>query len=367
MIKKDLKFIVSIFLSWRIITIIFLFFGLYFLPQSQNFLGGGMANYLKNPFLWAWANFDGEHYLSIAQNGYGNGEQAFFPLYPLLIKILGGSVWAGLIISNMSFLVALYGFYKLIRIDFSEKVSKLVLILFLLFPTSFYFGAVYTESLFLALVVWSFYFFRKEKYLFCGILGAFASATRVIGIILLPVLLIEVLLKKKKLPVGLFLIPLGLFIYMYYLRSTMGDPLAFLHSLPGFGEQRSAVPIILPQVFYRYFFKILPNLNYSYFQVVFTTYLEFIVGIFFLLLSLIAFFKLRISYALYLFLGYLIPTLSGSFSSLTRYVIVLFPAFILMAVWVNKINWPLRLLIYLIFFVLLGISTILFTRGYWIA
>ncbi|MCX6706188.1 MAG: hypothetical protein NTV24_03760 [Candidatus Woesebacteria bacterium] len=141
----------------------------------------------------------------------------------------------------------------------------------------------------------------------------------------------------------------------------------FLHSLPAFGEQRSSIPILLPQVIYRYVFKILPNLNYSYFAGTFTTIMEFVVGIIFLVISVISFFKLRLSYSLFLILGYLIPTLSGSFSSLPRYVLVLFPAFILFSVWLDKTSRLVRIVSYTILLVGLIISLSLFTRGFWLA
>ena len=245
-----------------------------------------------------------------------------------------------------------------------------VILLLLLFPTSFYFGSVYTESLFLALVVWSFYFARWGSLLPTSLLGALASGTRIIGIILLPIFLIETFMKEKKLSLKhwpLILIPAGLLIYMYFLFKVYGDPLAFIHSLPSFGEQRSATPIILPQVFYRYIFKILPNLNYDYFPVVFTTLLEFGTGLIFFALSIIGFFKFRLSYAVFLFLGYIIPTLSGSFSSLPRYVIVLFPAFILISIWIQNKSAASKFLIYSLLFVGLVISTAMFVRGYWIS
>lgn len=320
-----------------------------------------MQSYLKAPWLWAWANFDGEHYLSIAARGYGFGEEAFFPLYPLLIKFLGGGVWAGLLISNFSFLIALVGLYKLIKLDFKEKVARLAVILLLLFPTSFYFGSVYTESLFLALVVWSFYFARGQRWFLASILGMFASVTRVIGILLLPVHAI------RKRSWYLLLIPLGFLAYMFFLKQTTGDPLKFLHALPAFGEQRSATPILLPQVFYRYVFKILPNLNYSYFPIVFTTWLEFLAGLLFLFLILFSLGQLEISYWSFLLLGYLIPTFSGSFSSLSRYVLVLFPAFIFLAQWFEKRSPSLKFTIYGLLLISLAVSTALFVRGFWLA
>lgn len=370
MSKKDFSFILYSFLSWRVLLFIILFFAVKNIALQSHFLGGGMQAYLKTPWLWAWANFDGEHYLSIAKEGYHLSEQAFFPLYPLLIKLLGGGVWSGMIISNASFFLALVGLYKLLRIDYSEKVTKLAIILLLVFPTSFYFGAVYTESLFLCLVVWSFYFYRKGNFLLASLLGMFTSGTRLIGVILLPIYLLELLkdkVKWNKKHLWLLLIPSGLVSYMIYLYMLWGDSLMFLHALPAFGEQRSSIPILLPQVFYRYIFKILPNLNYSYFAGTFTTIMEFVIGILFFAVSAISFFKLRPSYFLFLILGYLVPTLSGSFSSLPRYVLVLFPAFILFSVWLDKSSEIIKIICYTILLMGLIVSLSLFGRGYWVS
>lgn len=368
--KSDFYFIIKSFLIWRLGLFLILFIAIKFLPLQQHFIGGGVGNYLKAPWLWAWANFDGENYLSIAKYGFLFVGQAFFPLYPLIIRFFGSGIWAGLLISNLSFLIALIGLYKLIKLDYPEKIARLSILLLLLFPTSFYFGSVYSESMFLALVVWSFYCFRKEKYLLSGLLGMFASATRVIGILLLPVLLIEAIKKQKKLILKhypLAIISFGLIAYMMYLWRVSGDSLAFIHSLPSFGEQRSSVPILFPQVFYRYVFKILPNLNYLYFPIVFTTVLEFVTALLFLCFSVLSFFRLRLSYSVFLLLGYLIPTLSGSFSSLPRYVLVLFPAFILLALWAEKLSRPFRIVFYGILFIGLAVASAMFLRGYWVS
>ena len=175
---------------------------------------------------------------------------------------------------------------------------------------------------------------------------------------------------------GVFLIPIGLFFYMYYLKSTTGDPLEFLHSVGIYGEQRSTQIILLPQVFYRYIFKILPNINYDYFPVVFTTWLEFLTAVLFGGLGLLGILgglkrlrkiRIRLSYLIFLVLGYIIPTLSGSFSSMPRYVLILFPGFILMAVYLNELKSSYRYFFFCVLFILLGIATALFVRGYWIA
>src|SRR3989344_8623399 len=124
-----IRLLALLFITWRVWLFTFLFLGIVFTPLKFHFLGGGLEHYVVYPWFWGWSNFDGEHYLAIAQHGYGNGEQAFFPLYPSLIKI---STWlwtqsvyhlqiTGLVISNVSFFVGLIGLWKLIRLDFKEN------------------------------------------------------------------------------------------------------------------------------------------------------------------------------------------------------------------------------------------------------
>src|SRR3972149_7575541 len=113
------RFVLISFFVWRIALFFIVWAGNMFVPQRIGFLGPSV-----------WANFDGVHYLSIAQNGYMRFQEAFFPLYPLLIRILAKSVlfdhylWAGLLISHVSLFIALIIFYKLVEIEFDEKKAK---------------------------------------------------------------------------------------------------------------------------------------------------------------------------------------------------------------------------------------------------
>jgi len=381
--KKNFKFVLFSFLIWRIVLFVIAFISSKYIPLQKILLGGGLENYLKHPLFWGWANFDGEHYIAIAQNGfYGLAEQAFFPLYIILIRFISGLFngsigrfnLSGLLISNISFLIGLVGFYKLLRIDYESKIAKICIVLFLVFPTSFYFVSTYAEGLFFALTIWSFYFARNNKWLFASILGMFAAATKVMGILLFPAFLFMILKNIKfnfaKLNtkyLSILLIPLGIMFYMYYLYIRYNDPLLFIRLLPTFGEQRSSTPILLPQVFYRYFFKIIPHINYSYFPNVYVTFMELIVSIIFLGLSIVSIWKLNIGYWIYLVLGYLLSSISGSFSSLPRYMIVLFPAFVLISLWLGKLPKVWKSVVLSILFVLLIISQALFFRGYWIS
>lgn len=370
MAKSELIYILKSWLFWFVELLIVLFFAQKFIPLQKNFLG-----------LVPFSNFDGEHYVSIATRGYGFGEHAFFPLYPLLIsligRIFGGTIFSftytGMGISLISFLLGLIGFYKLAKIDYSQKISKIAVVILLLFPTSFYFVSVYTESLFFALAIWSFVFAREKKWLVASVLGILLTATRFVGLIIFPCLLIEWYMElpdKKKLlnkfPWSILTIPLGLLAYMYYLLKTIGKPFAFYNELSGFGEQRSSHLITLPQVYYRYIAKILPSLNFLYFPVVFTTFFEFLIGVIYLILSVFAFWRVRLSYALFILFGYLIPTFSGSFSSLPRYVLILFPLYFIFAEIFSK-NKRLLVAFSFISAILLVISWALFARGYWIS
>ncbi|MCL4416693.1 MAG: hypothetical protein M1365_08375 [Actinobacteria bacterium] len=368
--------------TWRFALIIISLFAVYFIPlgYKDRFLGGGSINYQIAPHFFSWANFDGEHYLSIAIFGYKSLEQAFFPVYPMLLSFfskpnplslvssLVNSTVVGLIISNASLVFALIFLFELIKMDFSKKIAYLTIILMLIFPTSFYFGAVYNESLFLLLTVLSFYSARKGNWFLAGMFGMFSSATRVFGILLLPALLIEAYQQKASFSkiIWIFLIFLGIGTYMGYLNFTIGDPLAFYHFQKLVGEQHQSGIILLPQVYFRYIKMIVSTSTQNpIFQ---TIILETITGLAFFSLPFYGFLKkVRFSYLIYAMLAFLIPTIQGSFSSTPRYVIILFPSFLAAALWVNSLPKLIKVLIIILSFCAFIIETALFLRGYWIA
>lgn len=377
LINKDIKIVFLMFLICKIGLFSVLFLALNFFPlASHSFLGGGYNNYSYNPYVFAWANFDGEHYLSIALNGYRDLELAFFPVYPLLMILIASVIGfnqfnlviSGLIISNLSFLVALLLLYKLILLDYSRQIALLTITLILIFPTSFYFGSLYNESLFLLLSISSFYYLRKNKFIKSALLGALSSGTRVFGLILLPSYLIEVW--QQKLPINkffwIFLIPIGLLTYMLYQWISAGDPLAFYNLQKIVGEQHQEGVTLLPQVYWRYI-KMLFDIDPS--NPIFTTILlEFLVGILFFILPIYGFFKkVRLSYLCFAMISFLLPTIQGSFSSVPRYVLILFPSFLCLALIIQGFSKWTKIILFLAAVVWFGIETTLFLRGYWVA
>lgn len=380
-LSRPLFAILTQFIIWRLALILASIFANFYLPLGNvdRFLGGGPQNFSLSPQFYCWANFDGEHYLSISIHGYKFLEQAFFPVYPILMSFFANpfsydpysqtvySTLAGLLISNIAFYFALYLLWNLIKFDYSAKIAYLTLTLLLVFPTSFYFGSVYNESLFLLLSVASFYFARNNRWLLAGVAGAISSATRIFGLIILPAFLLEIWKKKKmKMLFWIMFIPSGLLLYMIYQWIYFGDPLLYYKLQKIVGEQHQSGLTLLPQVYFRYIKMILTvdprNPIYQ------TVILEFVVGILFFILPIYGYFKkIRMAYLLYAMVGFLLPTIQGSFSSVPRYVIVFFPSFLAAALWINDKPKILKIIIFFSSAIVLLIETALFLRGHWVA
>lgn len=330
-----------------------------------------------------WASFDCRHYLSLAEHGYSyfytQQLYAFFPVFPFLIRslasITGCYLTSGLIISHLSLIFALYFLYKLVRLDFKEKTAKSVLLLLLLFPTSFLFGAINSESTYLLFVVLSFYLIRQKKVLPAVLIAILASATKFSGIFIWPALIIEFwhqnkksfkkMLKQSKTLLLLFP-PLGLILFMRFQAINAGNPLAFIETRPDFAPRFAEKITLIYQVFFRYLKMIFTLTPVD--PIYFTVLLEAFVGALFLILIILAFKKVRSSYALFALLSYLTPTLTGSFSSMPRFALSIFPAFIVLALLLEKTKKKGLRKAYIIISIILSIVSIaLYTRGYFIA
>lgn len=353
---QDIKWLLPVFMLWRVLLFLIQNIAPSFFPLKIEYLGEV-----------GWSNFDGIHYLSIAHFGYSLFQQAFFPLYPLLIRLASLMVnipayLLALTISHITFFIGLVFFYKLYR-------NKWAVILLLLFPTSFYFASIYTESLFFCLAVGTFYAAKCNQWKLVGVFGALASLTRLFGIFLFPLLLLEYwsklrLIQNRKNLFWLFLIPLGLLTYMIYLNGLTGDPLAFFHVQTAFGSERSVNKfILLPQVVWRYL-KIF--ITYDFFA--FTYYVaifEFIV-LLFMTVALFIGWKSRFSRSqiFYSLIVLMIPTLTGTLSSLPRYALSAFPLFFILG---NIHNTYIKIIIAVIFSFGLFWAASAFLQGYFVS
>ncbi len=377
-----MKKIISAFFVWRLLLFIPLYIGSILIPYRTGYDYTNIWKFISpyfpisSPLLFPWANFDGVHYLSIAGNGYSN-DLGFFPLYPLFIKFFAALLGngealglpyfiAGFLIANFGFIFALWVFHKLILIDFPKKIAWQSIALLLVFPTSFFFASIYTESLFLLFTLLSFYFARKKNWLLAGIFGMLLSTTRLVGIAILPALIYEYIKEEKKLSVkslSLLLPPLGLLSYVFYNFLQFGNPFLFIQAHETLNPTRTVSSVVfIPQTVFRYF-KILATTYGSYEWWI--ALLEISSFLFAVSLLYIAYKKrVRLSYIIFSVLALLIPISSGTFSGLPRYVLILFPMFIGLALIKNT---PTKILYAAISTILLFLLLLAFGRGYFVA
>lgn len=360
---KKYKFIILPVLYWRV-GLEIIRFASQILPLRTGYLG-----------LTAWSNFDGVHYLSIANTGYFQYQEAFFPLYPLLLKLLGilfkpAPVYIpALIISPVFFTLGLIFLYESLPSELQKNYGKLLVII-LTFPTAFFFGAIYTESLYFLLTVLVYYFSRREQWIPAALAVSLAGATRVYGIVSM-LLLIGCFFKKNQkiklnFMVALVIAPIGLLSYILYLNWRTGDPLVFFHVQDAFGANRSGSGIVLP-----------PQVAWRYLKIIFTAFLqptaasyfiticEFISAIYVVIIIIFAWIR-KYDRLLLIFSGIIltIPVLTGTLSSFPRYILSAFPVFLMAD---HVYNQKLRKFMIVSGGVLEIILSMMFFRGYFVS
>ena len=372
--------IVKITLAWRLALWMAGAAGLWF-SRSLYSVGKAMTHhgriaerdeFVWNTFAGAWIQWDAVHYQTIALNGYSfAGERypniAFFPLYPLLIRFIlpltrGNLTLAPLIVSQLAFLVGLVVLSDLLKRDFSASVAQRTLVLLLLFPTSLFFAAAYTESLAFALVVAVLWALRRQNWWLAGAAGFFLALTRLPGVMMTPVLLVAYAQHcewkwRKAGPALLatFLPVWGLVCFMFFQWRSFDTPLAFLIAQQSW-ENRMSPPWVMPWVLLRAV-SVGAEWPMAVFQA--ATWMSF-VGLIFVGLR-----RLPLVYGLTAVL-LLAPAYLSNFPwSLPRHVLIGVPAFISMAVIAEEAR--ARRIIFGLFGLLLVIAVVLFVNSFWVA
>ncbi len=315
-------------------------------------------------WLGVWVRWDANWYLEIATEGYeaGDGSVVFPPLLPLLARgvgaLLGGDPLPGaLLVANVACLAALLLFHRLVRLDEGEATARRALLWLALFPTSFYLFVPYTESLYLTLVLGAFLSVRTGRWPLAILLGALAAVTRVPGALLTVPLVLELAheplqrwwrlkridaaelraLALRALPAAL--IPGALGLYAAYAYVVVGDHLLWKHletlwelhwAPPWVGLLGDARFVLDPPTLVGD--APVPWINEGTNRT--GPLVDLIVGVLFAGLGLVGLVRLRPSYSAYFWL----MLLSGMTKvdaydltqSLARYVLVIFPGFLLL-------------------------------------
>lgn len=279
------------------------------------------------------SRWDSFFYVDIAKQGYhltpGDtlSNIVFFPLYPLLIHafsplFFGNFIFAGWFISILSLIGAVTVFYKLLK-EFHPTIDPETPILYLLiFPTAFFLNAVYTESLFLILSLLTFYYALKGRFGVAGIFGLLAALTRVTGILLFIPVLWEFWKKHRTRKIfslsflPLLLVPLGTFLFFLYHYFAFGDFLLFLKVESAWGRA--------------FQFNKDHFLLFSH-PAVINFFLDIAFAIFALITAYHVFKQKWVSYGLYILATLGVALSTGTFMSIGRYILVLFPIYIALA------------------------------------
>lgn len=135
----------------------------------------------------AFTTWDSSRYLYLAEQGYSAGDLSnwFAPLYPFSIAavapLTGSSIAAGLLISNVASAAGLGLFYAIVRGRYGPEAARRALLLFMAFPTSFYLCLVYSEGLFLLLLMACLYFLYRRNYLAAAVIAFPLPLARLLG------------------------------------------------------------------------------------------------------------------------------------------------------------------------------------------
>ena len=226
-----------------VIVVIFICLTLFLGYYSNLVIPGNpdpSARYLLEPathldFMSEW---DGPHYISIAKYGYTNNAlTAFFPLYPLLIRlvmyVVRSPLISALFVSWACLVGAIYFYLKILKEIISKnKIEHIMgVLLFLLFPTAVFLAATYTESLYALATLGALYFGLKGKYIYAGLFTALATATHPTGVF--DIALIAFLLYENKKKIWQIVSSMaigcaGIVAYISYLWYSKGKPLDFV-------------------------------------------------------------------------------------------------------------------------------------------
>ncbi len=291
--------------------------------------------------LWLdiWGQWDTGWYLDIAVNGYstniltdpgmvGQANYAFFPLYPMLIRVIGwltGNYFIiGLLLSNAFLIFASIYLYKMVRSHYDEDMAKKTIRYLFIFPTSFVLSGVLTESVFLLLVVLCFFFADRRNWLLVGALGLLLSLTRSIGVVVsIPLFYMYIKsisfdFKRIDYKILYFAVfPLGLGMFMLHNYYLTGDLLAFVHIQAAWERELSnPVSVLWNSLFHERFY----HAAFAIMSIV--------------ILAIILFWRKAIEfpYLIYSLLVLLVP-LSSSILSMPRFMVVAFPLYIIFARW----------------------------------
>jgi len=305
----------------------------------------GFSVYRQDHLFWdAFARYDSGWYHGIASQGYiygagGRNNLAFFPVYPLLMRaggtLLGGRqedyYFAGIVISWLAFAGAMTMLYRLALLDLPRPAALRAVMYAAAFPFAYFFGMVYSESLFLLALVVAVYGLRTRRWLVSAASGAVMTATRVTGVMAVPGLAFVAWrvagADRRSQIVALASVATslaGIGIYSVFNAQVSGHPFAWYEAITFWGYRPGGNP-------FGGVFGLLQALLTRPYQFLATERmapydtLNALAALGALLLVPLIWRRFNAGYALIVAAGLLLPLSSGQFEGLGRYCSVQFP------------------------------------------
>ncbi len=321
------------------------------LDQPEQFTVMGRTH----QFWDAFARYDSGWYWGIARDGYayvegGRSNLAFFPVYPLTMRaagdLLGGRprhfIYGGILVSWVMFALAVVMLYRLAREDLDDAGAWRAVVLASIFPFAFFFGVVYSESTFLALMVTSAFGFRSRRWWLGGAAGALAVCTRVNGIMALPALAWLAWRaagtdrgQRLRAAAGLGIVVAGFAAWCGYVYALSGNPFEWAASITRWNYQPGQTPwqglagLVTAMATRPYSFLTLEHAA-PYDLLNGATALGAVLAIPFVWR------RFGAGYGLFMLLNLALPLSSGQFEGLGRYCSVLFP----LPIWLATLRSP---------------------------
>jgi hypothetical protein len=288
----------------------------------------------------------------------GRSNIAYAPVYPLLMRYVGrlfgrapGDIYlGGIVVSWTSFVLAMVALYYLALLDLPHRRAERAVLLTAIFPFSFFFGAVYSESTFLLFTVLSFYCFRTRRWAAAGVFGAIATATRVIGILMWPALAwiawralaphperalpaSRVDARDRVVAAAALVVAAGGFGgYCFYVYLHTGEPFLWATALTRWGAGYHPggapwpAPLALLRALLTHPYRFLTTGPLALYDTLYG-----VTALLFVAATPLVWRRLGAAYGLFMALNLVVPLSSGAFEGLGRYCSVLFPCFIWLA------------------------------------
>jgi hypothetical protein len=136
-----------------------------------------------------FATWDAAHYLFLSEVGYAPGvaSDAFYPLWPLLIRWLaplfrGSHLLSGLILANVLSTGAFVLFHRIAARRFGEEIANWSLVFLLIYPGSVFYQFIYSESLFLLLLMALWWALQEARYVWVWFAAFLLPLAKAVGV-----------------------------------------------------------------------------------------------------------------------------------------------------------------------------------------